>query len=119
MNVLYFLDQKWNNKYGLIIDKAKAYINANCCRDLPMNEVAEYTGISLAYFSQLFKLHAGTNFSQYLNQLRIDKSKELLRNRELRIVDISTRVGYRDVKYFNRIFKKFEGVTPSEYRSES
>ena len=72
--------------------------------------------ISPYYFSKLFKEEAGENFIEYLTKVRIAHAKELLRNPALSIKEICILSGYSDPNYFSRIFKKQEGVTPSEYR---
>lgn len=72
--------------------------------------------ISPYYFSKLFKEEAGENFIEYLTKVRIAHAKELLRNPALSIKEICILSGYSDPNYFSRIFKKQEGLTPSEYR---
>ena len=69
------------------------------------------------YLGQLFKEETGEYFSDYLNRIRINKAKELLRNTDRNTKDISIDTGYKDVNYFYKAFKKFTGISPSEYRS--
>lgn len=116
--VIAHLNKKRENKYQIIIDRAKGYIHANYYKDLSLDEVAAYVGISANYLSQLFKQFTPLNFLQYLTGYRIETAKELLKNRELKICDIASRVGYSDPKYFDKIFKKNVDVTPSEYREK-
>lgn len=68
------------------------------------------------YLSQMFKKETGENFVAYLNRLRIDKACEYLRTANIKIHEISGLVGYRDSQYFYRVFKKYTGCTPIEYR---
>ena len=68
------------------------------------------------YFSTLFKAETGSNFIKYLQRVRIEQAKTLLKTTKLRIGDIAVAVGYRDLKFFNKIFLSETTVTPSEYR---
>lgn len=67
--------------------------------------------------SKLLNKQEGKNFSELLNQIRIDHAKELLREPSYRIVDISEMVGFTDVAHFSRVFKKLEGISANEYRN--
>jgi two-component system, response regulator YesN len=64
----------------------------------------------------VFKKETGKTINDYLNEYRIEKSKELLKNRGVKLYEVSHNSGYNDVKYFTKTFKKFTGITPSEYR---
>ena len=72
--------------------------------------------VNPAYFSQLFKKETGCGFNDYLNSLRLENAKILLRQPFLKINEVADMAGYKSIAYFNRIFKKYVGVTPSEYR---
>ena len=67
--------------------------------------------------STLFKERTGQKFVDYLNQIRVEKSKELLKNTDKKMYQIAKAVGYDNVKYFFRVFKKYEKITPEEYRN--
>lgn len=99
-----------------LIRDAAAYIRSNYARDLTVDELAGILGISNSYFSQLFTREQGVSFSRFLSACRMDQARELLRTTNKRIYDIAAEVGYADVKYFLRVFKKAEGVTPQAYR---
>lgn len=101
-----------------LIDAAMLYLEQHYMEDVSLEQCAEYVGTNPFYLSKSFKLVAGTNFIDYLTELRIDKAKELLRESEMKIQAIAEQVGYQH-SYFNRIFKKLEGVTPSHYREQS
>ena len=81
-----------------------------------MEDVSSAVGFNATYFSALFKKETGQNFMDYLTELRINKSKELLYVDSLSIQDVAEMVGYRDMKYFSRLFKKVTGVSPSDYK---
>ncbi|MHB8128188.1 MAG: helix-turn-helix domain-containing protein, partial [Mobilitalea sp.] len=82
-------------------------------------DVSRIVDISPYYFSKLFKEETGENFIEYLTNIRIEKAKKLLQNRDVSIKNICVDTGYSDPNYFSRIFKKQVGVTPTEYRERA
>lgn len=100
-----------------IIAKAKDYIRENYSRDISLEDVSEHVYLSSGYFSKLFKQHTGENYIDYLIRVRMDKAKELLEQTRYKTYDIGESVGYTNTKYFLRLFKKYTGMTPSEYRN--
>lgn len=106
-------EHRQNNQ---ITEKARKYIGDHFDRDLSLEEVAEYAGISPYYLSKLFKEAEGKNFVEYVTELRMEKAKELLKAGEGSIKEICVSVGYGDPNYFSRIFKRYMGQTPTEYR---
>lgn len=98
------------------ITEAKRYIQQHYQEALRLEEVSRLVGFNTTYFSVLFKNETGQNFMDYLTELRINKSKELLCSNAGSIQDVAEQVGYRDLKYFSRLFKKITGVSPSDYR---
>lgn len=107
---------KREEQSGSVISKAKEYINQNFAKELSLDDVSRIVNISPYYFSKLFKEESGENFIEYLTRVRIAYAKELLKNLSLSIKEICMMSGYSDPNYFSRIFKKQEGITPSEYR---
>ena len=67
----------------------------------------------------MFKQKTGQNFVDYLNEIRINKSKELLKNPERKMYQVAKAVGYDNIKYYYRVFRKYSGMTPSEYQSKN
>lgn len=98
------------------IERAIAFIRDNADRDISLEDVAQHVRMSGGYFSSFFKQETGDNFIDYLTRLRIDRAKQLMMSSELRLYEISKLVGYQDVKYFSRLFKRHVGATPAEYR---
>lgn len=94
------------------------YIEQHYQSDLSLQEVAQHFSVSREYISRKFKQEFSINFSDYIGKYRIDKSKLLLQNPHFRISQVSEMVGFKDVKYFSKVFKKQEGVTPQGYRGE-
>jgi two-component system response regulator YesN len=99
-----------------VVTKAKKYIDENYRKDLSLDEVSKIVNISPYYFSKLFKEETGENFIEYVTAARIRGAKELLEDPKYSIKEVCVMSGYSDPNYFSRIFKKYEGVTPSEYR---
>ncbi len=89
----------------------KNYMDSN----MSLNMVCTYLGVSISYFSMIFKSYTGETFVEALTRIRIDKSKKLMDTTDLRTYEIAERVGYNDPHYFSMIFKKITGKTPSEY----
>ncbi len=92
------------------------YIEENYVNDISLTDAATAMHYSEPHFCKLFKECFGKSFTLYLTQVRIDKSKELLKDITVNVKDISSRVGFRDSNYYAKVFKRSEGMTPSEYR---
>lgn len=101
-----------------VIEKAKTYIQENFQKDISLDDVSREVDISPYYFSKLFKQEEGTNFIEYLTNVRMQNARKLLTNPGCSIKEVCAQCGYGDPNYFSRIFKKYEGVTPSEYREK-
>jgi len=106
-----------SKKPQAIAHEIKTYIDAQYQRDLALQDVAGEFGYSEVYFCKLFKQQFGKSFIVYLNELRIEKAKELLANPNINIKDIGVMSGYREANYFARVFRRVTGMSPSEYRS--
>lgn len=104
------------SKNTIQIENAKEYIELNYMNNIGLDEVGEYVGLNPSYLSSIFKKEVGVSFVEYLAITRIEKSKELLKEADLKIQDISFMVGYNDVKYFSKLFIKHTGLKPKEYR---
>lgn len=92
------------------------YLNHHYGEDINLNLVADKLNLTPGYLSSIFKEKTNINFSEYLNNLRVERAKELLVNVDLRIQDIAMQVGYQNVNSFIRMFKRRYGLTPGEYR---
>lgn len=99
----------------LIINKAMQYISENYSKDISMDDVANSVFLNAAYFSRIFKQLTGDNYIDYLTKFRIDKAIQLLAANRYKINEICNLVGYRNSKYFSRLFKFQTGYSPKEY----
>ena len=99
-----------------VVSRSLTYIKEHFSEEITLDDVARQVDISPYYFSKLFKQEVGENFIEYLTQTRISKAKEYLVNPKYSIKEICGLCGYSDPNYFSRIFRKYEGVSPSEYR---
>lgn len=104
------------DKRRIISDIYIDYINNNYMNDISLDEIAERFHFNPSYFSTVFKEKMGMNFIKYLLKIRIEKSCELLIGSDKKVYEIAELVGYKDCKYFNRVFKKEMSVSPDEYR---
>ncbi len=99
-----------------VIGSVKEFIYKNYMQNISIEDIANAVYLSPSYLCTLFKKETNTTLIAYLTQFRIDKAKELLKKTHIKNVEIANMVGYDSPSYFNMIFKKFTGVTPSEYR---
>lgn len=84
--------------------------------DLNIQIVSDETGISKDHISELIKKHADLSFRQYLNQVRLEEAKNLLRNSDLQISEIAYQIGYNNIQHFNRVFKEYTSFSPKAFR---
>ena len=113
--IQYYIEHTQSER-GQYCTDAKKYIEDNCSKDFSISEVADYLNISYQYLSKIFKVECGNNMSDYLNAIRIEKGKEYLRDTNNSFAVIAQKIGYNNVQSFHRFFKKFENITPSDYR---
>ncbi|MEK4515039.1 response regulator [Paenibacillus sp. FSL H8-0122] len=127
--VFYYGDFNWNNyaadpspeelhtHSNLIVQKAKEYIDGNYAqKGLTIHEVAKKNHVSPNYLSYLFKKNTGYNLWEYVIKLRMEDSREMILNTDLRRYEIAERVGYESPEHFSKIFKKYYGLSPSELK---
>ncbi len=101
------------------VREAIDYINNNLKNELSQKEVADHVHLNPSYLSVLFKEHVKLTFSEYVTRRRIQRAKELLVSTSLPINDIAEESGYKTAKYFIKIFRELEGMTPSAYRKDN
>ncbi|MNJ51247.1 putative response regulatory protein [compost metagenome] len=108
-----------NEEAGLSepIRQAMQYVEMHIEEAISQQEVAAHVHLNGSYFSSLFKEQCQMNFSEYVTRRKLQKAKELLLKTNLTIAEVAQRIGYQSVKYFNKLFKEYEGMSPGQYRS--
>ncbi len=100
------------------IKKAIEYIEMNYYRKISVSEMCRHVGMDRSYVYSVFKEYLNVSPQEYLIKYRMDKARELLKNMQLSIGDVSRSVGYEDALLFSRMFKKINGMSPKNYRKE-
>jgi len=103
----------------LSVARARTYIEGHASDDLSLATIAKAVNVSANYFSTLFRQATGLTFSDYLARVRVEKTKNLLLNPNLKISEIAFEVGFQSLSQFNRSFRRVAGVSPKEYRNST
>jgi two-component system response regulator YesN len=99
-----------------VIEKAVEYIERNYYKEITLDDLSNYVGLSKSYLSSYFKKVTGGNFIDYLIHLRIEKAKQLFRQTDLKTFEVAEKVGIQDPKYFTKLFKRIEGISPKTFK---
>lgn len=102
---------------SFIVTNALKYMEENYTKKLTLCDVADKTYVSQWHLSKLLNKQTGKSFSELLNEIRIRKAKELLKDSSLRVGDVADETGFLDIAHFSRVFKKFSGMSANEYRN--
>ncbi len=119
-NYITFLFEKYGNdntNYDPLLENIKSYIRENMAYDVSLSELANIFNYNEKYLGQLFKARAGCTVKEYCNIIRVERAKHLLAQSKQSIANIAQQLGYSNVTYFDRVFRKITGVSPREYRS--
>lgn len=117
INIVEVLDCRKNNKNKSIVDSVKQYIHVNYSKDLSLTILSGQVYISAPYLSKIFKECTGVSLKQYINEIRVQKAKEFLKNPNFKICEVAEMVGYDKIHGFLKMFKEATGMTPGEYRT--
>jgi len=118
LNFVYNISSKIEqmDKRNNIVKSAIEYIEKNYNKNISLESVSKEVYVTPTYLSILFKREIGINFIDFLHKYRIQKAQELLKNQNLKTYQVANLVGYNDEKYFSQLFKKYTGLTPSQFR---
>lgn len=105
-------------KHSGVIHKAILYIRAHYGSKISLEDVAQTVYLSPAYFSRVFRQETGMTFNAYLNKVRVDASKGLLLDPSVRLIDAALSAGFESQSYFTKVFKKYTGYSPLQYREK-
>lgn len=109
--------EQYETAYSISIQEAINYIQKHYAReDMSTNLVAKQVNLSVSWLSTKFKEEVGVGISDYLNNIRIQKAKQLFDEQDYMIYEVAGKVGFASSQYFSKIFKQITGVTPNEYR---
>ncbi len=106
-----------SKRHHAILERCLDRMESEFHPELSLSTVADWCHFSPSYFSKLFKEYTGKSFIDYMVALRLSKAAGQLKNSHRKVYEIAEEVGYRDVKYFTRVFKKAYGVSPNEFRT--
>lgn len=123
---LQFLDDTENSIIALlgsrsgsgsgVADKAREYVIAHVMERISLGDVADYACVSPSYMSKSFKRTMGISLVDYINKMKVEKAKEMMASsRSERIADIALSLGFANIYYFSKVFRKVEGIPPTEY----
>lgn len=110
-------NERNSNVNNILIKKALVYINKNIENDISLKKISQKLNISESYLSNLFFKHMGYSLCYYINLIKIERSKELLKNTKLSILDVAINCGFNNQAYFSSVFKKYTKITPTTYKN--
>lgn len=100
------------------IEMVMEYIQEHYCEDITLSEIAEKVYLNSVYISRLIKEQTGKNYTDLIMELRIRKAVTLLKTTDMYVYEIAEKVGYHNLKYFYKVFKKVKGKSPNDYRAK-
>lgn len=112
------MDTSDNSSRDSILDDILYYIDNNYQNNIKLETIAPLFGYNSAYLGKLFTKAIGENFNSYVDHRRIEHSKKLLTQQNIKVYEVAERVGYKNVDYFHKKFKKYVGISPAEYRKQ-
>lgn len=115
--ILQYMASSWDMGKTSAADKVMDYLHKNYKENIDTTSIATNTGLGYSSIGRIVRNKTGKNVLEYINGLRIEEAKRLLRQTNINVADIALNVGYNNDQSFSRFFKKFEGVTPGEFRN--
>jgi two-component system response regulator YesN len=103
-------------RHADLVQKAVQYLNAHYAQRIDLHTVSEHLHLSAAHFSKVFKEETGQGFVHSLNQIRVERSKDLLRDHSISLAAITEMVGFEDQSYFTKVFRRHTGMSPGQFR---
>jgi len=109
------LERNRNTRTNKLVELVKRYVELHYMEKLTLGIVAEEISVSQGYLSSIFKKSTGSNFSDYISYIKIEKGKELIQEHKYMMYEISELLGFENPYYFSKVFKKVTGMTPRDY----
>src|SRR5690606_18584259 len=98
--------------------RAILYIHEHIDKNITLQEVANYVHVNPNYLSEVFKREVGKSYIEYVKDARMEKALSILIETPAKVSEVARQVGYEDIKYFSKQFRKYTGYTPSDYRKK-
>ena len=98
------------------VDTILTYIDDNYMKNITSADIADFVKLNRSYLFKLFKQQTGFSVSQYLIKYRINKACEFFREYDFTVSKVAQMVGIEDIYYFSKLFKRFKGIPPGEYK---
>lgn len=111
-----YISRKRNKKSCNVIEEIKGIINLKYKENVSVNDISKEVFLSTTYLCMVFKRETGETVNEYMTKIRIDRAKALLMDNHNKLYDICYEIGYTEPGYFSKIFKKYTGLSPSDYR---
>lgn len=118
INSLFVESKSQNSENQILISQITEFIGQHLSEKLSLSAMGEQFHMSSDYFGAYFKKHTSRNFTDYLNTCRVAKAKELLKDTDMSMAEISETVGFNDYRYMNKVFYSYLHITPSQYRKD-
>jgi AraC-like DNA-binding protein len=100
----------------LSVAQAKEFVQSNSTGEITLQQAANHVHLSAGHFCSTFRKHTGITFTEYVSRVRVEKAKTLLADATRRITDVAFDSGYESIPHFNRVFKRYAGMSPSQFR---
>ncbi|TLS53813.1 helix-turn-helix domain-containing protein [Paenibacillus antri] len=113
------MDKEAGNTRATIVDQVHRYIELHMEEDVSVQTLADHVYLNPSYLSRVYKSETGESISDYLYRFRMEKAAYMLKNTQERIYEITARLGYQNPQYFIKVFKRYFGITPQEYRDKN
>lgn len=113
------MDKEAGNTRASIVSQIHQYIERHMAEDVSVQTLADHVYLNPSYLSRVYKSETGESISDYLYRFRMEKAAYLLKNTHERIYEITARLGYQNPQYFIKVFKRYFGITPQEYRDKN
>lgn len=113
------VDESKDIKNLQVIQKAAEYMRVNYTEKLTIDDIAKAVYLSPCYLSKLFKQELGCTIMEFLTKVRVEEAKRLLKNPRYTVMQVASQIGFDDPSYFTKVFKRSEGITPSQYKRKA
>ena len=106
----------FDKSYGSLINKISIFVLYNVENEIDLSTVASHVHMNKNYLCEIFKKKTGISLLNYMTKAKMERAKKMLRENENRSYEIADKLGYKDPEYFSKLFKKYSGISPTEYR---